>query len=589
MRNIALVLTLIFAFPAFADEIRKDGNAYYIDKDDNDIRDTDGTEPFIDFVRLSVPSDYTTVQSALDSDDCKKGTATPNQGCHIIVEPGTYAEKFEISDATNTANAQYSIVIEGAGSSGYGIGGTNLCAVTFTGDGSLDHSVISVDDSIGVVLRNFCIDMDTGASNDPKYGISLGGSTASNTIVKHVVIENIAIFDPGASGGYGIRLGNGGGTTSDTAYNTIRNVFMEGVRACLEVNAIQTVGNIVDILHCTNPTATIGGVSIGSAGGQINLREFYFNPGVANQTGINIRNEAVGAIFIQNPTIEWDQDNGTMINFDTTGNFGAHRATTIIGGRFQPQTTSSTRRVCIDWNRQGVLNIIGNSFESSDATWTCEFDFVNPNTVSANTSDVNWIGNDLQWAGVQTDPTVVRTQTTGVIRLAVIDDGEVFTCTGSAASATLNISSTGCSGLGTAGASTAATASANDGDTSIATTAFVQQEINGAGGNDLTCASGSCDVDTTVTLDTELAAKSSASSTDNAIARFDSTAGDIQSSSVLIDDSNNLTVPGSITTGTSGASCMMYRDTDDAGYTECFWLNGVQSCTIDADGTCDGA
>ena len=47
----------------------------------------------------------------------------------------------------------------------------------------------------------------------------------------------------------------------------------------------------------------------------------------------------------------------------------------------------------------------------------------------------------------------------------------------------------------------AVTASGNDGDTSIATTLFVQGEINGSGGNYLACASGSCDVDVEVITD----------------------------------------------------------------------------------------
>lgn len=59
---------------------------------------------------------------------------------------------------------------------------------------------------------------------------------------------------------------------------------------------------------------------------------------------------------------------------------------------------------------------------------------------------------------------------------------------------------------GDIGAATATTASANDNDTSVATTAYVQTEINAAGGTDLTCASGSCDVDAAVTRDSELKA-----------------------------------------------------------------------------------
>ncbi len=45
------------------------------------------------------------------------------------------------------------------------------------------------------------------------------------------------------------------------------------------------------------------------------------------------------------------------------------------------------------------------------------------------------------------------------------------------------------------GASTATTPSANDDDTSLATSAYVQTELNAAGGRSLACASGSCDAD----------------------------------------------------------------------------------------------
>lgn len=38
--------------------------------------------------------------------------------------------------------------------------------------------------------------------------------------------------------------------------------------------------------------------------------------------------------------------------------------------------------------------------------------------------------------------------------------------------------------------------------------------------------------------------------------------------------------------GTNGG-CIMLRDTDSAGYTECDALNGALSCSIDADGVCD--
>jgi len=40
--------------------------------------------------------------------------------------------------------------------------------------------------------------------------------------------------------------------------------------------------------------------------------------------------------------------------------------------------------------------------------------------------------------------------------------------------------------------------------------------------------------------------------------------------------------------GSSGG-CIMIRDTDDAGWTECSALNGTLSCSNDADGLCDGS
>ena len=84
--------------------------------------------------------------------------------------------------------------------------------------------------------------------------------------------------------------------------------------------------------------------------------------------------------------------------------------------------------------------------------------------------------------------------------------------------------------------------------------------------------------------------KSAASSTDNGIARFDSTAGDVQDSGVTIDDSNNLTVPGSITAGgTDVPTCLIFRDSDDAGDSACSVLNGVMTCETDTNGVCDDA
>lgn len=44
---------------------------------------------------------------------------------------------------------------------------------------------------------------------------------------------------------------------------------------------------------------------------------------------------------------------------------------------------------------------------------------------------------------------------------------------------------------------------------------------------------------------------------------------------------------GQATLDGSTGGCIMLRDTDDAGWTECDALDGTLSCTVDADGACD--
>lgn len=44
---------------------------------------------------------------------------------------------------------------------------------------------------------------------------------------------------------------------------------------------------------------------------------------------------------------------------------------------------------------------------------------------------------------------------------------------------------------------------------------------------------------------------------------------------------------GQATLDGSTGGCIMLRDTDDAGWTECDALDGTLSCSVDADGVCD--
>ena len=59
----------------------------------------------------------------------------------------------------------------------------------------------------------------------------------------------------------------------------------------------------------------------------------------------------------------------------------------------------------------------------------------------------------------------------------------------------------------------------------------------------------------------------------------------------LDEDTNDkiLLRDASVQIDNAGNSCLMFKDTDDSGWTECNTLNGVMSCSTDADGWCDGS
>jgi hypothetical protein len=503
--------------------------SYYYDVDGDGARDTNGTEPFVDTQTVQVPGDYATVQAALDSEDCKKGTSFSgsNQGCRIVVANGTYAQSFEVGgpNASAALDAQNSILIEGASPAGTENGaGHQQCAVTFTGDNTANNTVVKVNNAIGFTLRNICIDMDEAATNDPLHGIEIGYDAGTT---KLVTVENVSIEDGVVAGGAGIVIGDA--ASSDTPFVVLRKVRMEDVQTCLEISSNQAVDLEVDQLECASPDATLGGVSITSAGGEILLRNFYFTPGIADQIGINIRNEAVGALIIERPTFEWSEDDGTMINFDATGNTGAYRATTIIGGRFQPQTGSTSRRVCIDWNRRGTLNVIGNSFESSNLLWTCEIDINNPD--GSKTSDVYWVGNDTQWVGTQSDLTVNRTTSGGEMRVVALDDGEVAHCTG--AGSGITATSTGCYGTGPTGP-----LGSWDFANGLTAADFAAAS--------LTAADAAADLATQAEL--EALTLPNSGQTDDRLVKTNGTAGDLEGTGISVDASNNVDGVGTLDT-----------------------------------------
>lgn len=93
-----------------------------------------------------------------------------------------------------------------------------------------------------------------------------------------------------------------------------------------------------------------------------------------------------------------------------------------------------------------------------------------------------------------------------------------------------------------------------------------------------------------MTRDTELTAKSAASSTLTAIPKFSDTLGDLVDTGVTIaDTTNSITTPGALSVGGStGASTFTMRNTVDSGWVECGVVTTTFTCAVDADGTPDG-
>lgn len=149
------------------------------------------------------------------------------------------------------------------------------------------------------------------------------------------------------------------------------------------------------------------------------------------------------------------------------------------------------------------------------------------------------------------------------------------------------------------GASTATTPAGGDNDTSLATTAYVQTEIAGLGSGGWT--DGGTTVYPTTTTDNVgigtftpvsgaiLTIKGTIAGADAgqpfAITDANVGIGTILPRSILEIQKGSGTAQITID-GTSGG-CLMFQDTDGAGWTECDALNGTLSCSTDADGVCD--
>jgi hypothetical protein len=371
-----------------------------------------------------VPSGHSTIQAAIDA--CGEGD-TAKIGCDIVIRRGVYAESISIGGSTDLT-LQYGIRLRAEGSAGReNSNNTNTCAVTLTGDDTASNNVITVNGVIGLEIDGICIDMDDAATNDPLNGIAISPAGTTVKPVKHFTFRNMNIQGAGAVGGAGIYVGDN--ASADIAFGRFERMRIEDVRTCYVNDSLQAIDLTIDLMECVDPTATIGGIDIQQS--MVHVRDFYFSPGAASQIGIQYAGGTLPA-DIQSCNFEWDEDNGTMIMFDATGNTGARRGNAIRNCRMQPQMQATSRHVCIDWNKRGSLLVDSVSFESSDANFTCELDLNNPDTAIA--SRVTMIGSHVKFGadGSASDNlTINRTSTGGAeITLTRFDRGRVEQCHG---------------------------------------------------------------------------------------------------------------------------------------------------------------
>lgn len=73
-----------------------------------------------------------------------------------------------------------------------------------------------------------------------------------------------------------------------------------------------------------------------------------------------------------------------------------------------------------------------------------------------------------------------------------------------------------------------------------------------------------------------------------ATGNFDFKSGLITTTSTVVSTSGTVGSTQAFLGKSTNVGCLMMRDTDDAGWSECTILNGTLSCGTDADGVCDG-
>jgi hypothetical protein len=350
-------------------DYRYDSSArlYYFDANQNGVHD-DG-ERYVDLNIIDAGS-YNTIQEAVNF--CLAGSTT-KQGCVVRIPKGIYAQNINIG-GTTLPTTQYGITLEGVGAGLENNVGNDLCAVTITGNGSANNTIITIDGAVQITLRNFCINGGLMGSA-PKYGVQIAPIGSQPT--HYVTLQDMTIENISASGGYAVTIGNG---TDQADFITLERLILRNDNGCVLNDSQQAVDNISRHVECTRFT---GPQAYMIAQGQLRLSDFYIAPSASGQAGIVYEFTAttgpLGAV-IESGTFEWPMDNGTFIDFRNSGGTGTRRTNFIKNVRFQPQFQATNRHVCVNWNVRGTLVLIANDFESTTANATCQINLNNTDT-----------------------------------------------------------------------------------------------------------------------------------------------------------------------------------------------------------------
>lgn len=452
-----------------------------IDENDGRLDDITSTVYHVD---PSASGNDSGIQEAIDA--CKDGTGSINSDRCVVQLPCTDSGGLTTDGLTMSD-------MEGIAFRGCGSGTTSSAATYIKFAGTAGGTVLSLDNVRQFDIENVHIDCD-GASADAGIGIQLlrtGSIVTQFGSFRNVTVSNCT----------DVAIKNGPTGANSQQIDSIKFdlVRMRNSAKCYYQASSQSVHIRFDTGECTGATS--------SPGFDIVAGEFIYENGFgktpeASSGMVLFDIDELALVHIENNRFEIYGTTPTVIS--STDGEGTRDTNTIRGNFFNIQTPGAT---CIDWNRRGHLWVESNGFGgfNSGSNEGCVLSAQSTVGSAGNKFlDVHSYGNSHRgvWEAADFGGSIDYSRLLWTIGTdtTLYEDGRI----GGADKAVVG---------GDIGAATATSPSADDNDTSVATTAFVQGEINGAGGTDLTCSSGVCNVDAAVTRDADLAAYTTGTST----------------------------------------------------------------------------